>query len=79
MLIFAVEKHEAGALWSVTHTLKCVISQHSGVFLSRVTHSCVFSILLLQLRGQFDILIHQLENSHNNHDLANQLTSCLEK
>ncbi|XP_041921644.1 nuclear receptor coactivator 4 isoform X2 [Alosa sapidissima] len=34
---------------------------------------------LYWLRGQFDILIHQLENSHNNHDLANQLTSCLEK
>ncbi|XP_035256429.1 nuclear receptor coactivator 4 isoform X2 [Anguilla anguilla] len=30
------------------------------------------------LRGQFDILIHQLENS-NSHDLANQLTGCLEK
>ncbi|XP_076142485.1 nuclear receptor coactivator 4 isoform X2 [Alosa pseudoharengus] len=34
---------------------------------------------LYWLQGQFDILIHQLENSHNNHDLANQLTSCLEK
>ncbi|XP_018621526.1 nuclear receptor coactivator 4 isoform X1 [Scleropages formosus] len=30
------------------------------------------------LLGQFDILIHQLENS-DTHDLANQLTSCLEK
>uniref|UniRef100_A0A8C8H1L7 Nuclear receptor coactivator 4 N-terminal domain-containing protein n=1 Tax=Oncorhynchus tshawytscha TaxID=74940 RepID=A0A8C8H1L7_ONCTS len=30
------------------------------------------------LRGQFDILIHQLENSNSN-NLANQLTSCLEK
>ncbi|XP_036402014.1 nuclear receptor coactivator 4 isoform X2 [Megalops cyprinoides] len=30
------------------------------------------------LRGQFDTLIHQLENS-NSYDLANQLTSCLEK
>ncbi|XP_007247447.3 nuclear receptor coactivator 4 isoform X1 [Astyanax mexicanus] len=30
------------------------------------------------LQGQFDILIHQLENSNSN-DLANQLTSCLEK
>ncbi|XP_041736492.1 nuclear receptor coactivator 4-like isoform X1 [Coregonus clupeaformis] len=30
------------------------------------------------LRGQFDILIHQLENSNSN-DLANQLTSCMEK
>ncbi|XP_029525549.2 nuclear receptor coactivator 4 isoform X2 [Oncorhynchus nerka] len=30
------------------------------------------------LRGQFDILIHQLENSKSN-NLANQLTSCLEK
>ncbi|XP_010894520.2 nuclear receptor coactivator 4 isoform X2 [Esox lucius] len=30
------------------------------------------------LRGQFDILIHQLENSDNHH-LANQLTSCMEK
>ncbi|KAI1894454.1 hypothetical protein AGOR_G00115980 [Albula goreensis] len=30
------------------------------------------------LRGQFDILIHQLENS-SSHDLANQLTICLEK
>ncbi|XP_048858670.1 nuclear receptor coactivator 4 isoform X2 [Brienomyrus brachyistius] len=28
--------------------------------------------------GQFDILIHQLENS-NSYDLANQITSCLEK
>ncbi|KAM6956624.1 LOW QUALITY PROTEIN: nuclear receptor coactivator 4 [Aplochiton taeniatus] len=31
------------------------------------------------LRGQFDVLIHQLENSNNNQDLANQLTSCMEK
>ncbi|XP_030626207.1 nuclear receptor coactivator 4 isoform X2 [Chanos chanos] len=30
------------------------------------------------LRGQFDVLIHQLESS-NSKDLANQLTSCLEK
>ncbi|XP_064788297.1 nuclear receptor coactivator 4 [Oncorhynchus masou masou] len=30
------------------------------------------------LRGQFDILIHQLENSNSN-NLANQLTSCMEK
>ncbi|KAL0964337.1 hypothetical protein UPYG_G00322450 [Umbra pygmaea] len=30
------------------------------------------------LRGQFDILIHQLENSNNN-DMANQLTCCMEK
>ncbi|XP_060781548.1 nuclear receptor coactivator 4 isoform X2 [Neoarius graeffei] len=30
------------------------------------------------LRGQFDILIHQLQNS-NNSGLASQLTSCLEK
>ncbi|CDQ59775.1 unnamed protein product [Oncorhynchus mykiss] len=30
------------------------------------------------LRGQFDILIHQLENFNSN-DLANQLTSCMEK
>ncbi|KAL2083192.1 hypothetical protein ACEWY4_020965 [Coilia grayii] len=34
---------------------------------------------LYWLRGQFDTLIHQLENSHNSHDLTNQLTSCLEK
>lgn len=33
---------------------------------------------LYWLQGQFDILIHQLENSNSN-DLANQLTSCLEK
>ncbi|KAJ8248451.1 hypothetical protein GJAV_G00242150 [Gymnothorax javanicus] len=31
------------------------------------------------LRGQFDILIHQLEKSNHSHDLANQITSCLEK
>ncbi|XP_029608907.1 nuclear receptor coactivator 4 isoform X3 [Salmo trutta] len=30
------------------------------------------------LRGQFDILIHQLANSNSN-NLANQLTSCMEK
>ncbi|KAL4641174.1 nuclear receptor coactivator 4 isoform X1 [Arapaima gigas] len=30
------------------------------------------------LLGQFDVLIHQLEKS-NSHDLANQITSCLEK
>uniref|UniRef100_A0A4W5PHP3 Nuclear receptor coactivator 4 n=1 Tax=Hucho hucho TaxID=62062 RepID=A0A4W5PHP3_9TELE len=30
------------------------------------------------LRGQFDILIHQLENSNSN-DLSNQLTGCMEK
>ncbi|MCI4376636.1 hypothetical protein PGIGA_G00190680 [Pangasianodon gigas] len=30
------------------------------------------------LRGQFDILIHQLQNSNSN-SLASQLTSCLEK
>ncbi|XP_055758052.1 nuclear receptor coactivator 4 isoform X1 [Salvelinus fontinalis] len=30
------------------------------------------------LRGQFDILIHQLESSNSN-NLANQLTSCMEK
>ncbi|XP_070981329.1 nuclear receptor coactivator 4-like isoform X1 [Oncorhynchus clarkii lewisi] len=30
------------------------------------------------LRGQFDILIHQLENFNSN-DLANQLTGCMEK
>ncbi|XP_028844642.1 nuclear receptor coactivator 4 isoform X1 [Denticeps clupeoides] len=33
---------------------------------------------LYWLRGQFDILIHQLENSNSN-DLANQITSCLDK
>ncbi|XP_076841802.1 nuclear receptor coactivator 4 isoform X2 [Brachyhypopomus gauderio] len=33
---------------------------------------------LQRLRGQFDIIIHQLEHFHSN-DLANQLTSCLEK
>ncbi|XP_041723024.1 nuclear receptor coactivator 4 isoform X2 [Coregonus clupeaformis] len=33
---------------------------------------------LHRLRGQFDILIHQLENSNSN-NLANQLTSCMEK
>ncbi|XP_063047507.1 nuclear receptor coactivator 4 isoform X2 [Engraulis encrasicolus] len=34
---------------------------------------------LYWLRGQFDTLIHQLESSPSNHDMANQLTSCLEK
>lgn len=36
------------------------------------------SLFCPQLRGQFDILIHQLENSNSN-NLANQLTSCMEK
>ncbi|CAL8297656.1 unnamed protein product [Merluccius merluccius] len=31
------------------------------------------------VKGQFDIIAHQMENSAPNHDLANQLTSCLEK
>ncbi|XP_069394254.1 nuclear receptor coactivator 4 [Paralichthys olivaceus] len=33
---------------------------------------------LHQLRGQFDIITHQLQNNNNN-DLSNQLTSCIEK
>ncbi|KAJ3610823.1 hypothetical protein NHX12_022914 [Muraenolepis orangiensis] len=31
------------------------------------------------LKGQFDIIAHQMDNSAPNHYLANQLTSCLEK
>ncbi|KAG7263395.1 hypothetical protein CRUP_017116, partial [Coryphaenoides rupestris] len=34
---------------------------------------------LYWLKGQFDVIAHQMENSAPNHDLANQLTSCLEK
>ncbi|XP_027131303.1 nuclear receptor coactivator 4 isoform X2 [Larimichthys crocea] len=34
---------------------------------------------LYQLRGQFDVIVHQLQNSNNNNDLNNQLTSCMEK
>lgn len=45
---------------------------------------CLFTCLLtcavsvLQLRGQFDVIAHQLQNSSSN-DLNNQLTSCMEK
>ncbi|XP_028983532.1 nuclear receptor coactivator 4 isoform X4 [Betta splendens] len=31
------------------------------------------------LRGQFDAICHQLQNSHSSNDLNNQLTSCMEK
>ncbi|XP_067466997.1 nuclear receptor coactivator 4 isoform X1 [Thunnus thynnus] len=31
------------------------------------------------LRGQFDVIAHQLQNSNSSHDLSNQLTSCMEK
>ncbi|XP_056465591.1 nuclear receptor coactivator 4 isoform X1 [Gadus chalcogrammus] len=31
------------------------------------------------LKGQFDVIAHQMEKSAPNRDLANQLTSCLEK
>lgn len=45
---------------------------------------CLFTYLLtcavsvLQLRGQFDVIAYQLQNSGSN-DLNNQLTSCMEK
>ncbi|CAL8258642.1 unnamed protein product [Lota lota] len=35
--------------------------------------------LLHWLKGQFDVIAHQMENAAPNRDLANQLTSCLEK
>ncbi|XP_041644760.1 nuclear receptor coactivator 4 isoform X2 [Cheilinus undulatus] len=31
------------------------------------------------LRGQFDVITHQLQNSSNSNDLSNQLTSCMER
>ncbi|XP_070772388.1 nuclear receptor coactivator 4 [Enoplosus armatus] len=31
------------------------------------------------LRGQFDVIVHQLQNSNSSNDLSNQLTSCMEK
>uniref|UniRef100_G3PFB0 Nuclear receptor coactivator 4 N-terminal domain-containing protein n=1 Tax=Gasterosteus aculeatus aculeatus TaxID=481459 RepID=G3PFB0_GASAC len=31
------------------------------------------------LRGQFDVIVHQLQSSNSSNDLNNQLTSCLEK
>ncbi|XP_051251660.1 nuclear receptor coactivator 4 isoform X2 [Dicentrarchus labrax] len=31
------------------------------------------------LRGQFDVIFHQLQNSNSSNDLSNQLTSCMEK
>ncbi|XP_070697066.1 nuclear receptor coactivator 4 isoform X2 [Pempheris klunzingeri] len=34
---------------------------------------------LHRLRGQFDVIVHQLQNSNSNNDLNNQLTSCMEK
>ncbi|XP_008292067.1 nuclear receptor coactivator 4 [Stegastes partitus] len=34
---------------------------------------------LYQLRGQFDVITHQLQNSNSSNDLNNQLTSCMEK
>lgn len=37
-------------------------------------HPCVF-----QLRGQFDVICHQLQNSNSSNDLNNQLTCCMEK
>uniref|UniRef100_A0A3P8TDY7 Nuclear receptor coactivator 4 n=1 Tax=Amphiprion percula TaxID=161767 RepID=A0A3P8TDY7_AMPPE len=32
-----------------------------------------------ELRGQFDVIAHQLQNSNSSNDLNNQLTSCMEK
>ncbi|KAM4607969.1 nuclear receptor coactivator 4 isoform 2-T3 [Polymixia lowei] len=34
---------------------------------------------LYWLKGQFDVIVHQLENSNSSYDLNNQLTSCLDK
>ncbi|XP_072246564.1 LOW QUALITY PROTEIN: nuclear receptor coactivator 4 [Leuresthes tenuis] len=34
---------------------------------------------LHRLRGQFDIIDHQMQNSYSSNDLSNQLTSCMEK
>ncbi|XP_037638077.1 nuclear receptor coactivator 4 isoform X1 [Sebastes umbrosus] len=34
---------------------------------------------LHRLRGQFDVIVHQLQNSNSSKDLNNQLTSCMEK
>ncbi|KAG7456422.1 hypothetical protein JOB18_034763 [Solea senegalensis] len=34
---------------------------------------------LHRLRGQFDVIAHQLHNNINSNDLSNQLTSCMEK
>ncbi|XP_074531470.1 nuclear receptor coactivator 4 isoform X2 [Halichoeres trimaculatus] len=34
---------------------------------------------LHRLRGQFDVLAHQLHNSNSSNDLSNQLTSCMER
>uniref|UniRef100_A0A3Q0R4B1 Nuclear receptor coactivator 4 n=1 Tax=Amphilophus citrinellus TaxID=61819 RepID=A0A3Q0R4B1_AMPCI len=34
---------------------------------------------LYRLRGQFDVIAHQLQNSNSSNDLNNQLTSCMEK
>ncbi|KAM4591236.1 nuclear receptor coactivator 4 isoform 2-T2 [Odontesthes bonariensis] len=34
---------------------------------------------LHRLRGQFDIIAHQMQNSYSSNDLSNQLTSCMEK
>ncbi|XP_059179925.1 nuclear receptor coactivator 4 isoform X2 [Centropristis striata] len=31
------------------------------------------------LRGQFDVIVHQLQNANSSNDLNNQLTSCMEK
>ncbi|XP_060896839.1 nuclear receptor coactivator 4 isoform X2 [Labrus mixtus] len=31
------------------------------------------------LRGQFDVIVHQLQNSNSSNDLSNQLTSCMER
>ncbi|XP_073338361.1 nuclear receptor coactivator 4 isoform X2 [Pagrus major] len=31
------------------------------------------------LRGQFDVIVHQMQNSNSSNDLSNQLTSCMEK
>uniref|UniRef100_A0A8D3A2J9 Nuclear receptor coactivator 4 n=1 Tax=Scophthalmus maximus TaxID=52904 RepID=A0A8D3A2J9_SCOMX len=34
---------------------------------------------LHRLRGQFDIITHQMQNNNNNNDLSNQLSVCMEK
>lgn len=34
---------------------------------------------VFQLRGQFDVIFHQLQNSNSSNDLNNQLTCCMEK
>ncbi|XP_034537829.1 nuclear receptor coactivator 4 isoform X2 [Notolabrus celidotus] len=34
---------------------------------------------LHRLRGQFDVLVHQMHSSNSSNDLSNQLTSCMER